>query len=420
MRRSGLILLLLVAVLITSCSSTKAFTSSELLSVETPVEEKLSSIGAVSVSVPFPEVYFDGTEWLHRLTELFEEAEDYILVSTFLGSDSPALEDMYGALMDAAERGVRVYFLMDGISSFDMTESKKYMTPLYFLRQSGIHLAEYNPLTVTHLFNPATIVLRDHEKLVVVDGDKAAIGGMNMNYISLGAGEGETQRDSMYLFDSPSLAAALKDEFVMLWNEVSVDKIASDEFHVRPDDGGEYPAYLVSTDGIAAMYASLIGSARENIIILPYLPALDNNMKSALRTARERGVYIRMIMPVDLRGYAASGIYQELPNLMKATGCDVFLSIADESGQVLPLLHEKLMIVDSRYVVIGSSNFNFRSMSLSEELALVVDSPELAALLEKHADEIAEISHNISIEEAEKLREEEGSSLAYLFMLFGG
>ena len=81
---------------------------------------------------------------------------------------------------------------------------------------------------------------------------------------------------------------------------------------------------------------------------------------------------------------------------------------------------QKLMIVDSRYVVIGSSNFNFRSMSLSEELALVVDSPELAALLEKHADDIAEISHNISIEEAEKLREEEGSSLAYLFMLFGG
>ena len=96
--------------------------------------------------------------------------------------------------MEAAERGVRVYFIMDGLSSFDMTESKNYMTPLYFLRRGGVHLTEYNPVTVTHLLNPATIIIRDHRKMLVVDGSVAAVGGMNMNYISLGSGKNRSLR----------------------------------------------------------------------------------------------------------------------------------------------------------------------------------------------------------------------------------
>ena len=114
MRR--LLLLLLALLLLISCSSTEAFISPELQNPAASFEEKLESIDAVSISVPFPEVYFDGSEWLDRLTVLFNEAEDYILLSTFLGSNAPRLEEMYGALMNAAERGVRVYFVMDGIS----------------------------------------------------------------------------------------------------------------------------------------------------------------------------------------------------------------------------------------------------------------------------------------------------------------
>ena len=419
MRRCA-VAFILSLMFLSSCASTRAFVSPVLMSEGISVEEKLQSAGAERVTVPMPEAFFDGTEWMHRLTSLFEEAEDYILITTFLGSDAPALEPMYHALMDAARRGVRVYFIMDGISSFDMTESKNYMTPLYFLRSAGINLVEYNPVTVTHLFNPATIIVRDHRKMIVIDGETAALGGMNMNYISLGAGEGKTQRDSMYLFHSPSLAAALRDEFVDIWNSVSVEKISAADFPVLPDDGEGYTAYLVSTEGIASMYAALIGSAADDILIFPYLPALDSNMKSALSAAGERGVNVRMVMPVDLRGYAASGIYEALPALIEDTGADFYCSVFGEDGELLPLLHEKLMIVDSRYVVIGSSNFNFRSMSLSEEIALVIDSPELALELEAHAEAITENSFHVTLDEAERLKAEEGNILAYLFTFFGG
>ena len=78
------------------------------------------------------------------------------------------------------------------------------------------------------------------------------------------------------------------------------------------------------------------------------------------------------------------------------------------------------MIVDDRYVVIGSSNFNYRSMGLSHELALVIDSRELAEELEEHARMIMKGSHLYTMEEAERLKKEQGNLFSYLFMYYGG
>ena len=111
------------------------------------LEEKLIAFGAEHVTVPYPETYFDGTEWLGRITGLIGEAEDYILISTFLGSSSESLDGMYDALIDASLRGVDIYFIIDGISSYDMTETRNHMTQLYFLRDYGINLLEYSPLS---------------------------------------------------------------------------------------------------------------------------------------------------------------------------------------------------------------------------------------------------------------------------------
>ena len=408
-----------------SCQTTTVDYISPVALSDAPLEDKLEYFGGIEVSVPMPEMFFDGTEWLERITEEFRNAEDYILVSTFLGSSSTALEPMYRALMDAAERGVDVYLLIDGVSSYDMTETREHMTPLYFLRDSGVHLTEYAPVSGMRLLNPASLVIRDHRKLVVIDGMTAVIGGMNMNFISMGAGEGKTQRDSMYLFRSPSLSDALMHEFVDIWNAASVERVGYDDFPIAEGEDGSFRAYLFnrgrgSDASISGMYASLLGSAESDILMFPYLPVLDRNMKNGVRNATERGVDVTMVMPVDLRGYAASGVYYFLPELIRSTGADIYTSIYDEEGELLPLLHEKLVIVDSRYVVIGSSNFNYRSMELSHELALVIDSPELASILRSHAGDIMKGAEHVTIEDAERMKKEDGSFFSYLFMYFGG
>ncbi len=418
----GIIVLLF---LLSSCSTTDAYVSNISWDDNKTLEEKLLFYGGEKVEVCMPEIYFDGTEWLHRFEALVDSAEDYILISTFLGSSSEAIEPLYWKIIEKAESGVDVYIIIDGTSSYDMTETQRYMTPLYFLRESGVHLLEYAPISALRLVNPMGLIIRDHRKLVVIDGKIAAIGGLNMNYISVGAGEGRTQRDSMYVFHSPSLSAALTSSFIDNWNAASVEPISYSDFTVYPDDGGLYDAYLFDKGpgqdaSISGMFASLIAEAEEEILLLPYLPILNSDMEEALLIATENGVNVEMIMPVDLRGYAAGGIYHYLPSLLENTGASVYFSIYDEDGDELPLLHEKLMIIDSRYIIIGSSNFNFRSMELSYELSLVIDSSELAGILKAHYETIKAISTEITLEEARELNDDEGNFFSYLFMLYGG
>ncbi len=420
-------LFILIAFLLVSCSSLKDFTSKVATSETMTLPEKLEYFGGVPVSVDMPEIYVDGTDWLIRMTDLVKEAEDYILISTFLGSYTDSLSSLYDAIMEKAKEGVDVYFIMDGISSFDMTETKNFMTPLYFLRDNGVNLVEASPASGLRLMNLNSLLDRDHRKIMIIDGKYSAIGGMNLNYISLGAGEGNTQRDSFYVFESSSLTSALIDVFIKAWNQYSVQKIDKSMFQVDENRDGVYLAWLFnrgknSKTSIAGMFGSLIGSAKESIVLLPYLPILEKEMTKSLNLAAERGVEIEMLVPVDTRGYAEEGLYYYFPKLVDSVDADIYLSIDDnESGEVLPLLHEKLMIVDGRYVMIGSTNFNLRSMEMNYEISLVIDSPELATIVTDHVQRIKETSSFLLTEElADSLYKEGASLLSYLFMYFGG
>lgn len=408
---------------LTSCSSTKPFVEGFAADPQMPLEDKLVMGGGIKVSFDYPEMYFDASLFLERYIELIEGAEDYVIITTFLGSSCEGLEELYDAIAGKAASGVPVYMIIDGVSSYDMTASSSFMTPLYFLRESGVHLIEYNPLSVFNLVNPSTLLIREHRKLVVIDGQWAVLGGMNMNYISMGADNIDLQRDSMYVFNSPSLASCLVDEFVSIWNESSVEKIDRNDFAVKEAGEGEITGYLFNQGpgghaDMASMYSSLFSSAREEIILLPYLAFFDDNMYESLEAAQARGVEVTMYLPIDSRDYVQGALFYDYHNLVEA-GFNVYIEYAgEETG--LSLLHQKLAVVDGRYTVIGSSNINYRSMTLSHEIALVVDSEEFA---DASLDQVEDIKKNMAPldeETALRLKEEKGSWPMYLFSYFGG
>ena len=80
---------------------------------------------------------------------------------------------------------------------------------------------------------------------------------------------------------------------------------------------------------------------------------------------------------------------------------NIDLRLENESAKTQRLLHEKLMIVDSRYVVVGSTNLNYRSFTLAYEVSLVIDSPALAKEMEEHFATILDDSQPITEEQAE-------------------
>lgn len=422
---------LLIPFLLFSCSSTRDFVSGTAVSEELTLSEKLEYYGGRHVKVDLPEMYFTGDGWYERMVELLDGAEDYILMSTFLGSSSPTLESMYDILAEKARSGVEVYLIIDGTSNLDMTETRFVMTPLNYLRESGVNLLIYSPLSFTHLINLSSIVVRDHRKMLVIDGKISAIGGMNNNYISIGAGE-KSQRDSMYVFSSTELSNLFLEEFVTIWNESSVEKMDVEKYSRIPDDGREedstesLDAWLFNRNvykggvSLSGMYGSLIAEAESSIFLCPYLPTLDGNMTKSIRSAVERGVDTEIWCSVDSRGYARAGGTYAIEKLLSDTGVTFYDVSDDEYGRTLPLFHMKAMVVDDRYVVIGSANFNYRSMTLSHEIALVIDSPQMAQLVKENIKQRAINPVLLTLDEAVERRKTYGSLFCYLFSYYGG
>ena len=425
MRKVFIPLVLALSILACSCSTTKPFTDQEMIESDLTLSEKLEAYGGKKVTVDDPLLYFDGSVWLEDMTRMVEEAEDYILLSTFLGSSCPKLEPLFDAIVKKAEEGVRVYVIIDGTSSLDMTESKFVMTNLSYLREKGVNLLIYSPISFTHLINPVQIIIRDHRKMMVIDGKTAAIGGMNINFISMGAGE-KTQRDSMYVFSSPSLSSLLIDEFVKIWNEGSVDYLNVNSFkkYTTEEEGNDawlFNRNVYSGDvSIAGMFATLINEAESSIFLCPYLPTVDDRMALSLRMAKERGVDVEIWCSQDSRGYAKAGSSWAVAELIKDTGATFHEVTYSLEGELLPMYHMKMMVVDDRYIVIGSSNFNYRSMTLSHEIALVVDSPTFATAAKEAAKLSAGEGVILTEEEAIKAKKEYGNLFAYLFSYFGG
>ena len=407
MKRLCLLFLLVLFLFFTlGCSSTSHMLSPKVLDDALPLEEKLLSFNIPKVQVTYPTVYYDGIEWRDRLIELIEGAEDYLITSAFLASSSEELEGLYAALVRKAESGVRVYFVVDGTSPFDMTETRFHLIPLKFLRDSGVHLLEYNPMSAARLVSGINLLYRDHRKFLIIDGKHLAVGGMNLNYISIGAPEEDLQRDSMYEFYSPSLAATMLDHFVPWWNEQSWETINREDFPVdwQAADGLKtYDAFYVDqhpkSDKLSLLFGSLLNEAEHEIKVLPFLPFMDKHMIEAFRRAQERGVDVTMIVPFDKRVGNRKGIEFMAQDLLTM---GINLRIEKESDASQRLLHEKLMIVDDRYVVIGSTNINYRSFNLAYETALVIDSPELAKQVEAHFDSLYENTMPITEEMAEK------------------
>ncbi|MGN1163355.1 MAG: phosphatidylserine/phosphatidylglycerophosphate/cardiolipin synthase family protein [Candidatus Ornithospirochaeta sp.] len=417
--------LVLLSVLVASCSSTKAFVAEETVSKEITLSEKLEYYGGREVLVDEPEMFFTGEEWLEKITEEVEKAEDYVLMSVYLGSVSPRLENLYSLLEEKAKSGVRVYLIVDGSSNMDMTDTKFVMTPVNYLRDSGVNVTVYSPMSFSHVINPKNLLVRDHRKLMVFDGKVAVLGGMNLNYISIGAGE-ENQRDSMYLFHSPDLAAALVEEFVSSWNSMSLEEIDASSFATSGEGEGEFKAWLFNSNiysgdvSMSGMFGSLINEASSTITLFPFLPAVDKNMEASLKAAVDRGVEVKMYCSEDPRTYLKKGMAYGRYKLVSSTGADYYNVTFDEDGNEYPLFHMKMMVVDDRYLVVGSSNFNFRSMAMSHEIAIVIDSPSIAVKAKEKALESAGNPVLVSEETLKAIDDEMGSFLGFLIVFFGG
>lgn len=389
--------------LICSCYSVSRMIDDPVVTdTETGLDAKMEKLGYPQVSISNIETYFDGPDWIERLLQLIEDSHDYILMTTFLASECEDNKAVYDLLCKKAEEGVRVYFVCDSASALDMTETRFHMKPFYRLELSGAHLLEYNPFSINRIPKLTGLFLREHRKIFIFDGKKIAVGGMNINYISNRSSLDDGQRDTMFCFDSPSAARVLIESFVRLWNSYSWDEINAEDFAVPDQEEQGFRAWIIDQYDInremVPLFGSIFYSAKEEILILPLCPLHKEDTRKAISDAVERGVDVQMILPNDPRKSMYNAAHYSVSVLME-TGMSIYPE--PNTPERANLLHEKVMIVDGAYVLIGSANFNYRSLTLSNEIGILIDSPEFASFMRDHFMELRDGCPVVTEEQAE-------------------
>ncbi|MEJ2547732.1 MAG: phospholipase D-like domain-containing protein [Gemmatimonadota bacterium] len=320
-----------------------------------------------------------------------DAASATIMMQSYIFDVDRAGTEFIEALDRAHRRGLAVRVLIDGVGA---AYSKPKATQL--LRRRGVPVSEFMGQLLP--WRMPYMNLRNHRKILVVDGRIGFTGGMNIregSVLSLRARF--PVRDLHFRIEGP-VVRHLAETFARDWVFASGEELFSPGWFPRLELRGEAVARGVSDgpdDEFERLYntflAALSGADETVQIITPYfLP--DNALLSALRTAVLRGVEVDVVLPSrsNLRvvGWAMAG---QLEQVLE-TGCRVWLSPE-------PFDHTKLLLVDGSWVLFGSGNWDPRSYRLNFEFNVEVYDRTFAERMERFVGERISASRSVSLSE---------------------
>ena len=315
-------------------------------------------------------ILHNGDEAYPEMLAAIESAKQSVGMSTYLfRADSVGLS-FIEALIRAKARGVSVRVLIDGIGGGYFLSSSYRR-----LRRAGVPAARFlhSPLPWRMPF----LNLRNHSKILCVDGSTAFIGGLNIGDENL-----VHQRpsrpviDTHFRVDGP-VVTQLIDVFLDDWFFATGERLAGDPWSRDVAASGDSSARAVTSGPdqdmgkLEYLLLEAIGCARSSVkIMTPYfLP--DERVITALALAAIRGVHVDLILPERSNHRALDWAARAHIAPLIAAGCRVWTHPP-------PFDHSKLMTVDGTWSLIGSANWDARSLRLNFELDLEVYDPELA------------------------------------------
>lgn len=333
----------------------------------------LSTFGFATVGGNRAEILRNGDAILRGMTGAIREARTTVNLEAYIFKDDQAGKIMAGALMEAARRGVEVRVLVDGTGS-------KFSGPLLArMRQAGVKTAMFRPIRLWTLYK---IARRTHRKILVVDGTVSFAGGFCIAEQWLGdARNPQEWRDTMVQVTGPA-SAQMQSIFSEDWTFTTGEILAGDKFYPRLAPAGEIEAQAIKvsrgdSSSLAAMlHYVAIRSARESIYIQNAYFVPERQIREALKQAARRGVDVRIMIPgrhmdQPLVRMASRRHYGEL----LAAGVRIF-----EYNRTM--MHNKDSVIDGVFSIIGSINFDARSMHENAEASFAFYDREFGARME--------------------------------------
>ena len=295
------------------------------------------------------------------------------------------------ALKSAADRGVEVRVIIDSLG-------EKYSRPMArkLLKDSRVKVGRFLPLSQGVYIN-----LRNHRKILVVDGCRAFTGGMNIGgrHVAKGNVAAPSVGDLHFAVDGP-VVADLQRVFLGDWHFVTGEILDDPRLFPPLPPAGPALARAVA-DGPDKEFRKLhqiimgaLACARRRVrIMTPYFIP-DQSLISALVTTALRGVEVTLVLPAR----------NNLPFVHWATRAYLW-EFLRQGIRVLyqppPFVHTKLLLVDGVWSLIGSANLDPRSLRLNFEFDLEVYDREFTELLERDFEETTAVSREVTLAEVE-------------------
>ena len=303
------------------------------------------------------ELLWRGHEAFKRIFESVRAARSFICLEFYIYRNDDTGRELAAILKEKAREGIQVYVLYDHFGSIG--------TPRSFwreLRDAGVRVGSsyafkiYAPLHYAH---------RDHRKLIIIDGDTAFTGGLNIanEYRGLHLRQKKGWRDTGVLIKGPA-AHMLLEKFGRawkVWGKVPMDVTA-------PDCAIEgnlpvMPVFAGSGRGRRRLRRLLyysINHARKSILLTTAYFCPSRRMIETLESAAGRGVNVKLLLQghtdVPMAKYAGMAYYDRL---LRA-GIEIYHYI----GQVL---HAKTFVFDMTWSIVGSANLDFQSLRWNDE-----------------------------------------------------
>ena len=315
-----------------------------------------------------------GHEKFIDLFQEIEKAKHHIHLEYFNFRNDSKANALFEVLERKAKEGVEIRAMYDafGNSSNNQPLKKKHIQSI---RERGIEIVEFDPLRfpwINHVFH------RDHRKIVIIDGVTGYTGGMNIaDYYINGLPEIGEWRD-MHIRIEGDAVNDLQDIFLDMWNRCTKQNIGGDAYYPYRKDStfstnqnkevaivDRYPRR--TPEVMRRVYAKAIESAKEKVqIINPYFTP-TKIIKKAIKKAVKNGVKVEIMIPgkSDIPFTPDAALY--IANQLRKKGADIYIY---NGG----FHHSKIMMIDSTYCTVGSTNLNSRSLRYDYEVnAFVFD-----------------------------------------------
>ncbi|MFZ6742868.1 cardiolipin synthase [Undibacterium sp. JH2W] len=342
---------------------------------------------------------FDGPQTMVAMMAAIKQAKNHIHLETYIFDQDELGMEFAKLLMEKQRAGVQVNIIYDSVGTIGTPQS-------FFdnMKAAGIQLLAFNPVNPARLHGPWEPNRRDHRKILIVDGEIAFTGGVNISATyansSLFRSKSKTPdkvgwRDTHIQITGPAVAA-LQWIFLDTWFKAGdlppADKLY---FPTLKDQGNKLVRVLASepesNPAIYKAYLLAIQEARESIHITSAYFVPDAQILKALIAAARRGVDVKIIMPgvtdSGLVFHAGQSFYDE----MLEGGIKVYqLNVS--------VLHAKTAVIDQVWSTVGSTNIDTRSFLHNKEVNVVVVDTEFAVAMENAFKEDLRLSAEVSLE----------------------